>query len=279
MKPIKYKKERAVFLILTLMVALAVIAIWCTREFIVETADVRQAEADMQELRDELTLSTSLITGEDGLTYIDYNPYTPYFLGHDDFFCWMIMPDTPIDYPVAHAPADDEYFYLTHNFTGSPNRYGCPYSPSDQSEDDDILFIYAHNNANASMFGTFVQFNDEDYFNEHFSMSLDFADVHREYEIIAVMDIGLNDSSFSFWDVYNFNEDRTEEDFLNQVIGLSYIKRYFTIDNLLGSDQYVLMMTCEYRHSHGRRIVVARQISETPYDPVINEQIIQHEGR
>ena len=254
--------------------------VFCLNRWLAETADLRQVESDMKDMREQLDYSRSEpIEADDGTVYIEYNPYTPYFLGHDEFFCWMQMADTPIDYPVAQAPADDEYFFLTHEFTGRENRYGCPYVQHDQTEDDDILYIYAHNNANNTMFGTFVNFNEEDYFNEHWQVTLDFADVRREYEVFAVMDIGLSDSRFEYWDVHNFNPNRPEEAFLNQVIGMSYIKRYEGIDNLLGSEQYLCMMTCEYTHSHGRRIVFARLINEIPYDREVNVDIIEHAGR
>ena len=281
MKNNKFRKENIIHLAIAVAaVVLLGIGLWSGKRYYDETADLRQVESDMQALRDELQYrDVGTIPGEDGAVYIEYNPYTPYFLGHDEFFCWMQMNDTPIDYPVAQAPEDDEYFFLTHEFTGRENRYGCPYVQHDQAEDDDILYIYAHNNANSTMFGTFVNFNEEDYFNEHWQVTLDFADVRREYEIFAVMDIGLSDSRYEYWDVHNFNPDRPEEAFLNQVIGMSYIKRYEGIDNLLGSEQYLCMMTCEYTHSHGRRIVFARLINEIPYDPEVNAAIIAGEGR
>ena len=281
MKTIKETiKHNGSLISLILVVLLLAGALFFVNRWIAETADLRQVESDMRDMREQLDYSRSEpIEADDDTVYIEYNPYTPYFLGHDEFFCWMNMTDTPIDYPVAQAPEDDEYFFLTHEFTGRENRYGCPYVPSDQAEDDDILFISAHNNANNTMFGSFVNFNEEDYFNDHWSLTLDFADVRREYEIFAVMDIGLNDSRFEYWDVLNFNEDRTEEAFLNQVLGLSFEKRYEGIDNLIGSEQYVCMLTCEYSHSHGRRIVFARLINEIPYDPEVNAEIIRREGR
>lgn len=255
-------------------------AIFCLTKWLSETKDVREAENYISELRESLPDRTvETLTNEDGSTYIEFNPYTPYFLGHDEFFCWMQIFDTPVDYPVARAPEDDEYFYLSHNFGGHANRYGCPFVSSYQTEDDDILYIYGHNNANNSMFGSFVNFNDADYFNEHWSLTLDFADVHREYEIFAVMDLSANNGSFEYWDVPNFNEDRTEENFLNQVISMSAIKRYNGIENLLGSGQYVIMSTCEYTHSVGRRLVIARLINEIPYDAEVNAEIIAREGR
>lgn len=281
MKQFRFRKEDIIHLCIAVAaVVLLGIGLWSGKRYYDETADLRQVESDMQDLRDELDYNRAdVITDEDGDEYIEYNPYTPYFLGHEQFFCWMRMNDSPIDYPVAQAPADDEYYYLSHEFTGRANRYGCPYVVADQREDDDIIYIAAHNNANTTMFGTFVNFNDADYFNEHWSLTLDFADVRREYEIFAVMDIGLNDSRFEYWDVLNFNADRTEEAFLHQVIGMSYIKKYEDIENLIGSDQYVIMMTCEYTHSHGRRMVFARLYNEIPYDPEVNARIIEGEGR
>ena len=266
--------------IIIVCIVLAVLAgvIFCLSKWLNETADARQAEKDMAELRLELTdRDAEPVLHDDGIYYIEYNPYTPYFLGHDEFFCWMQMPDTPIDYPVAQAPEDDPYFYLSHNFTGRTNRYGCPFVEHEQSEDDDILFIYAHNNANATMFGTFIHFNDSDYFNEHFSMTLDFADVQRTYEIIGVMDISANDTRFDFWDTYNFNSELTEDLFLNEINAFAAIRRYTDFTTLDHSDQYVLMLTCEYTHSHGRRVVIAREINETPYDPEVNAEIIARE--
>lgn len=75
-----------------------------------------------------------------------------------DVIGWIYIPNTPIDYPIVQAPADDPERYLHTTFEGAvsyPNNQGAIYL--DASNADDGLnasapLLYGHQQLNGSMF-------------------------------------------------------------------------------------------------------------------------------
>ena len=73
-----------------------------------------------------------------------------------DFVCWLYYPDGKIDLPVVKEREDDINGYLHRTFEGKKNTAGCVFMPYDASSDfkDLNTFLYGHNMANGSMFGS-----------------------------------------------------------------------------------------------------------------------------
>ncbi len=86
---------------------------------------------------------------------------------------WIYVPNTEINYPIAHIDGDDEY-YLTHNFSNSSTgQFGADYGcimlsgVNNGNFSDSVNVIYGHNMSNGSMFALLSKFYDSDTFNEH----------------------------------------------------------------------------------------------------------------
>lgn len=64
---------------------------------------------------------------------------------NSNFFAWLIVNGTDINYPVVHYTNND--YYLNHAFDNSVNNAGCPFADSRAKCDgtDKNLVIYAHN--------------------------------------------------------------------------------------------------------------------------------------
>ena len=74
----------------------------------------------------------------------------------------------------------------------------------------------------------------------------------------SVLDVSVDGGEFTYFGWSNFINDDSERDFIDQVFSLAKISREETIEP---GNQYLLLVTCEYSHINGRRIVVALRCS------------------
>ena len=86
---------------------------------------------------------------------------------NSDIVGWLYCPDTVINYPVVQS--SDMSFYLNHGFDGNSNTAGtlfADYSSVLGIEQSNYI-IYGHNMKNESMFGTFKNYVNRSYYEEH----------------------------------------------------------------------------------------------------------------
>ena len=175
---------------------------------------------------------------------------------YEDFVGFLTVEGTSISYPVMRDRNNSEgnYYYLTHNYKGDNDRSGCPFIPRSSDLSDDLVTVYAHNNSNGTMFADLCKFEDESFFNEYGRIILDTADVRLEYEVISVLDVSVSGGEFTFFGWRNFIDAESESSFIDQICSLAKIRREVPINP---GNQYLMLVTCEYSHADGRRIIVA----------------------
>lgn len=85
---------------------------------------------------------------------------------------WLIIEDTPIDYPVMY-PQDNNY-YLTHAANDQPSTAGSLFLDCRNKEDfsDDNAIIHGHNIGGELMFGTLSRYKQLAYYKEHSTIYL-----------------------------------------------------------------------------------------------------------
>ena len=187
-------------------------------------------------------------------------PSEPGLPGYDEYVGFLTVEGTSIEYPVMRDPddSDGEYYYLTHNFEGDYDPAGCPFIRHSAGIDDDIVEVFAHNNSNGTMFADLIKFEDEEFFNEYGGIVLDTTGGKRSYKVIAVLDVSVDSDDYSFFGWQNFPDEESEAEFQSQIHSLSRVT-----DDVFypPGTQYLLLITCEYSHANGRRIVVAVRTS------------------
>ena len=98
---------------------------------------------------DELTehLSKYITTEPDNNNAVSIN-YSQLKSENNNFYAWLIVNGTKINYPVVHYT--DNNYYLTHSFDNSNNKAGCPFVDYRAKCDgtDKNLVIHAHNRKN-----------------------------------------------------------------------------------------------------------------------------------
>jgi sortase B len=105
---------------------------------------------------------------------------------NEDIYAWITVPGTAIDYPVVQDPQDDTY-YITHSVDGSESVSGAIFSERANATDfsDVHTVLYGHNMRDGSMFAGLHQFEDEDFFDSHRTITVYTPDAIRTYQIFA----------------------------------------------------------------------------------------------
>ena len=137
MKEALNRNKGLIMVIIAILLLVGVV--FCLNRWLSETADLRQVESDMKDMREQLDYSRSEpIEADDGTVYIEYNPYTPYFLGHDEFGEGSFNPNRNFFYLDGYGnPVSLDYIGY-NNYSG---KWLC-----DRIDIDDIIDEIIDNN-------------------------------------------------------------------------------------------------------------------------------------
>ena len=178
---------------------------------------------------------------------------------NNDFFGWLKIEDTVIDYPVMYSPDEPER-YLHMDFDGNYSESGELFMDADCDPYGYHYLIYGHHMFNGSMFGNLPKYEDEDYFNEHRTLRFDTRSEMGEYEIFAVFYSQIYDESedvFKYYNCANLNDEGTYNYYVQNVKALSIYETGVTPQY---AEKIVTLSTCNYHTDDGRFIVAARKI-------------------
>ena len=194
------------------------------------------------------------------------NPYQDSFLANEDMAAWLVVPDTPIDYPVMWTPRDENY-YLRRGFDGKTNQNGCLILDTDSCVNPltTNLIIHGHNMKSGAMFGELDNYKEEAFFQEHREMQLYTEEGVRTYEVIAVFRSQVYRKTDQVFKFYQFFQADTQEEFDNFYENIKAMSLYDTGVTAEYGDHFLTLSTCSYHVEQGRFVVVAR---ETGYEEI-----------
>lgn len=178
---------------------------------------------------------------------------------NNDFFGWLKIDDTVIDYPVMHTPNDPEK-YLHMDFEGNYSESGELFMDAECDPNGYHYLVYGHHMFNGTMFGSLPKYEDEDYFNEHRKLRFDTRSEKAEYEIFAVFYSKVYDDSedvFKYYNCANLNDEGTYNYYVQNVKALSI---YDTGVTPTYGERIVTLSTCNYHTDDGRFVVAARRV-------------------
>ncbi|MBQ3330446.1 MAG: sortase [Ruminococcus sp.] len=178
---------------------------------------------------------------------------------NNDFFGWLKIDDTVIDYPVMYTPYDPEK-YLHMDFDGNYSESGELFMDADCDPNGMHYLIYGHHMFNGTMFGSLPKYEDEDFFNEHRRLRFDTRSEMGEYEIFAVFYSQVYDDSddvFKYYECANLNDEGTYNYYVQNVKALSV---YDTGVTPQYGEKIVTLSTCNYHTDDGRFVVAAKKV-------------------
>lgn len=167
-----------------------------------------------------------------------------------DIVAWLYSEGTPINYPVAQAKNND--YYLRRLLDGTYNQAGTIFMDYKNSSDfeDYNTIIYGHNMKNDTMFGTLINYKNQEYFNEHKEMYLFTENKNFKIELFA----GYITSSES--DIYNLPKNSsTNENLVKTAMKKSTFKSEIEVSK---EDRIITLSTCSYDFENARYVLLGR---------------------
>lgn len=176
-----------------------------------------------------------------------------------DFCGWLTIADTPVDYPVMHC-ADDNDFYLSHNFYGEADVNGLLVLDKRcvRSGEENHLLIHGHNMKSGFLFGSLKNYKDPDYCAAHPYLIYDSLYGRRTYEVFAVFLSSVDLADTADFHYYDYIDIGSEEDFTTYVNTARQQSLYPLEVPVQYGDYLLTLSTCDYSKENGRLVIVAR---------------------
>ena len=175
-----------------------------------------------------------------------------------DFFGWLSIEGTNIDYPVMYAPGRPNY-YLTHAFDGSASKSGVPYLDEGCAPKGGIYLIHGHHMRDRSMFGQLPDYADREFWAAHPLIHFNTTEAWGDYQVIAAfLADGGGSGGFRYYEYTDLTDPKV---FKTYMAGVKAAALYDTGLEAHYGDELLVLSTCNYHTSNGRFVVVARRIS------------------
>lgn len=187
--------------------------------------------------------------------------YNELYNKNPDFFGWLKIEGTKIDYPVMYKPADSEY-YLHRDFYGNYSDSGMLFIDGQCPVNGNYYLIYGHHMNNGSMFGELPKYQDKKFYEEHKTVFFDTRYEIRDYEVVAAFYSKAypEDEEEGHFCYYQYKDLTSEVDFNEYVANVKANQIYETGITPVYGDELITMSTCNYHTEDGRFVVVARRI-------------------
>lgn len=187
--------------------------------------------------------------------------YADLYAQNPDFYAWLEIPGTKLNYPVMYTPADGDY-YLYRDFQRQDSKYGLPfidYHASVEPRSTNLL-LHGHNMKDGSMFATLAKYQSSSFLADHPIIRFDTLYETGKYEIFAAFMTEIFPDDGDDFLYYQFINADTEAEFNDYVENALRLSLYDTQVRPAFGDELLTLSTCSYQVSDGRMVVVARRM-------------------
>ena len=162
--------------------------------------------------------------------------YALYYANNPQTVGYLKIEGTKIDTPVVQA--DNNKYYLNHDFYGKATSYGAVYASYKNSFDpfDRNTLLYGHNMTNGTMFNNVTKFFESDVFYNTNIVIYTFDGIYT-YEPFTIFS---TNSRYPYFTTY-FPEPQTMIDFCSQMQANSRHNRGLTFT---GDERLLTLSTC-----------------------------------
>ncbi|MDR2360345.1 MAG: class B sortase [Oscillospiraceae bacterium] len=238
----------AVLVVILLLVAVAVYAIWDS-DRVYRAADAAQYAVYKPSAEEEESISFAELQA--------INP---------DVFSWLTVYGTNIDYPVTQGANNEKY--VTTDAFGKYSLSGAIFLDFMNSSDfgDFNSILYGHHMEKQTMFGEIGLFSAKTYFDDHAYGNLYYDGKNHGLEFFAFLHADAYDSGIF---TPRIDGDEARQRYLGNLLEKS---RYTRDIGVTTDDHIILLSTCSSDSTNGRDILVARITDERCSDPFIVEE-------
>jgi len=186
--------------------------------------------------------------------------YRPLYEVNTDLAGWIAIEGTRIDYPVMYR-ADEDNFYLTHDFDRNSSRSGVPFIDGRCRIDpaSTNVIVYGHHIKNGTMFADLKKYVSEAFFIEHPVIRFDTLYEQHEYRILAVFKSRIYEKGEEGFRHYDFIDAETENDYTIFIENIKGQALYETGVSASYGDELLTLITCGYHAPYGQLVVVAKK--------------------
>lgn len=186
--------------------------------------------------------------------------YLPLYELNADFFGWLTIPDTRVDYPVMYN-ARNPLAYLGHDFYGRFSYAGVPYVDSDCDPDGNFYLVYGHKMKDGSMFADLVVYEDQAFWENHKTITFDTLYEERTYEVVmAIKARVLDKEEKDGFRYYYYTSLDTEDEFDEYIEQAKELACYDTGVDVSFGDELLVLSTCYHYTRNGRFVLIAKRI-------------------
>ena len=186
--------------------------------------------------------------------------YLPLYELNPDFFGWLTIPDTNVDYPVMQS-VDEPQRYLHRDYYGNRSYGGVPFLDADCDPNGNFYLVYGHKMRDGSMFGTLTAYERKSFWETHRTFFFDTLYEERTYEVVLAMRARVLDKEeTSGFRYYNYTSLNTEEEFQEYMTQAKKLSLYDTGVEASFGDELLVLSTCHHYVDSGRFVVIARRV-------------------
>jgi len=196
---------------------------------------------------------------ETGETVYMLPEFTELYLRNNDLVGWIRIDDTKINYPVVQSPDRVDY-YLHRDFYGKDSAHGCIYvrEQCDVFKPSDNLTIYGHRMRDGSMFRALLNYQKQDFYENHKYIQFNTLTEHHTYEVVYVFRTTATSLGFFY---HIFVDAENEADYNDFVGTCKALALYDTGIEAVYGDKLITLSTCEWSQEDGRLVVVAKRVN------------------
>lgn len=187
------------------------------------------------------------------------SPYGALKDENSDFFGWIKIEGTKVDYPVMYTPQEPEY-YLRRAFDKSDSISGVPFLDGSYVESGNHYLVYGHNMKNGTMFHALLDYAKPEFWKEHPTIAFDTLQEDGTYTVIGAFysRVYYQDETdvFRFYSYPDLSGPELFQEYMDNVEAASL---YDTGETAAYGDTLLTLVTCSYHTENGRFVVVARK--------------------
>lgn len=172
-----------------------------------------------------------------------------------DFWGWLTIGDTVIDYPVMHTP-DEPQAYLHMDFDGAYSYAGSLFLDGACFEGCGNYIIYGHHMRDGSMFAALMSYSDLEFFRAHRTIELKTLTFSARYEVFAVF-LANAYGDFQYYACADLTDEAAFDAYVDTLTSLSL---YSTGTTAAFGDELLTLSTCSYHELDGRLVVAAKRV-------------------
>ena len=213
-------------------------------------SDVYLSEDSSESSSNEIQDNDDLVESEENNKTINTNEEELKSI-NSNYEMWIQIPNTEINYPIVQA--EDNEYYLKHNFKNESNMSGTIFVDCNNNIDEDKnIIIYGHNMRNGTMFNNITKFKEESFFNNNNNtINIIRNNILYQYEIFSIY---VEDESKVSLEIEFTDNDAFVNYALNEASKSMYNKNIIITEE----DKIITLVTCSYEYTGARTILVGK---------------------